>query len=202
MSPRHWMLLTLLLVPGVSAAQGDRSAWTVTAGLDHLRFSVAARDAAAGSAEAVHLRPTSRAGARVAIGRGHGPWRVELGIGWAVGHVEAANEAVAISDRTLDLSRYRLAFGVERAVARAGSGELALAAGPTLDLWSLDGENRTRAGLECALTLRLPLGGALLDHRVGVGVSGSPLESVDLDQNFALRSLWALSLGLGLRVPF
>jgi hypothetical protein len=167
----HWLVPALLAVPGELAGQAAPAAWTLAAGLDGIRFGAAARDTTAPAGSAVSLRPSGRVGAWVALQRAAGAWRVELALGWAGGNVEAGNEAVAIRDRTADLSRYRVSAGVERTVARVAAGELALTVSPLLDLWSLDGETRLRAGAECRLALRLPLGGAAIENRIGFGMS-------------------------------
>jgi hypothetical protein len=201
MQVRHWIVPALLLMPGAVWGQSAPAAWALSAGVDQIRFAPAAGATEAALGQAVNLRPNGRTGIRVALQRGGGPWRVEVSLGWAGGNVEAANEAVAIRDRTVDLSRYRLSAGLERTLTRAGGGELALALLPTLDLWSLDGESRIRAGGECGLTLRLPLGSALLENRMAFGVSGSPLEPADLDEEFETRPLRSVTLGVGLRMP-
>jgi hypothetical protein len=197
----RWILPALLAVPEAVWGQSAPPGWALIAGVDHIRFAAAAGTSEAALDPAVHLRPNGRTGIRVALQRGSRSWRVEVSLGWAGGNVEAANEAVAIRDRTVDLARYRLATGLERLLARPGGGELALALRPTLDLWSLDGENRPRAGAECGLALRLPLGAALVENRIAFGVSGSPLEPEDLDEEFETRPLRAVTLGVGLRMP-
>ena len=78
---------------------------------------------------------------------------------------------------------------------------MVLAVRPMLDLWSLDGETRVRAGAECGLGLRLPLGGAAIENRIGFGMSGSPLEPADVDEVFETRPLRAVNVGVGLRIP-
>ena len=195
-----WIVPVLLAAPGVLPAQSPPAPWTLTAGLDGMRFTAAARDTEAPAAEAAGLRPSGRMGARVALQRAAGAWRAELGLGWAPGNVEAANDAVAIRDRTADLSRFRVSAGVERTVARAGAGELAFAAGPILDLWSVEGDTRLRAGAACALALRLPLGAVALENRLGFGVSGSPLKAGDVDGEFELRAVTAVEFGVALRL--
>ena len=197
----HWIFPALLAMPGPLQGQSDHPTWSVTLALEGVRFAAAARDTAAPAASAADLRPSGRVGVRLALRRAIGGWGVELAAGWAQGNVEAANEAVAIRDRTADLSRYRLAPGVERVLGRLGGGELALGASPTLDLWSLDGDTRLRVGAECGLALRLPVGRASVENRISVGVSASPLEVSDLGQEFELGRLRAVAFSVGVRVP-
>ncbi|HYC32606.1 MAG TPA: hypothetical protein VEB59_10000, partial [Gemmatimonadales bacterium] len=112
-----------------------------------------------------------------------------------------ANDAVAIRDRTADLSRYRAGLAVERRLARLGNGLVFAEVEPTLDLWSLDGETRTRFGIQAGVTVRLPLGGLELEQRLVAGLSASPLEAADLGGEFALRALRVVGFGAGVRLP-
>jgi hypothetical protein len=106
---------------------------------------------------------------------------------------------VSVHDLTSDVTRYRLAVAVGRRLVRVGLGAAAVELVPTLDLWSLGGENRSRAGAEGRLVLRVPLGGVELEHRIGLGVSGSPIGIADLEEVGEKRGLRTLSVGLGLR---
>ena len=198
MRQSHWIVLTLLLLPcGLYGQTG----WTLTAGLDGMRFAAAAHDPGAPPTSAVDLRPSSRIGGRLALQHTSEDWRVELGMGWAAGGVEARNDVFAIRDRTANLSRYRLAAGIERRLTGIAAGELALGAGPALDLWSVAGDHRLRLGGIVALVVRLPLGGLALENRLAVGVSGSPLEAADVDGGFESRALRSIEFGVGLRLP-
>jgi hypothetical protein len=69
----------------------------------------------------------------------------------------------------------------------------------TVDLWSVTGDSRPRAGAEGRLVLRLPMGAVELENRIGVGLSGSPIEASDLGQVAEERGLWTFLVGLGLR---
>ena len=97
------------------------------------------------------------------------------------------------------MSRYRLAIGIARRVASAGSGVIAVALAPTLDLWAVDGDNRVRAGAEGRLVLRVPLGAVELENRIGVGFSGNPIEAADIGAVSDLRGLRSILVGVGLR---
>ena len=202
MRTRHALFLVLLAAPGSVAAQAPGARWIVTLGVEGMRYGAAAQDTVTAPAgAAADLRPSGRLGVRVALQRALGAWRVGAALGWAQGDVEAGNDVIAIRDRTADLSRYRVAGGVERRLTRLGAGELAAEAGPTLDLWMLDGTTRTRVGAECALALRLPMGTVELENRVAFGISASPLEEEDVGGEFELRALRALEIGVGVRVP-
>ena len=192
---------TMTLLVWTVPLQAQERGWTFSTAIEAVRFGATATDTLTDPAGAVDLRPSGRLGARIGAHRGLGAWAVGVVLGWAPGNVEAANDAVVIRDRTADLSRYRAAVEIERKLAHPGGGTVALSVAPALDLWSLDGETRTRAGLEAGLALRLPLGGVLVEHRVAVGLSAAPIERGDVGGEFVLRSLRTVGFGLGLRVP-
>ena len=198
--PGWGALLAACVCVGPLAAQSS-SRWALSLGLEGLRFGATARDTISEPPSAVEIRPSGRIGARVAVRRSLGGWTAGLTVGFAPGNVEAANDAVAIRDRTADLSRYRAALTVERHLARLGDGLLSVELEPTLDLWSLDGETRTGAGFQGGVLLRLPLGGLEVEQRLTGGLSASPLEPADLGGEFDLRRLWAVGFGAGVRVP-
>jgi hypothetical protein len=138
---------------------------------------------------------------RVTVARGFGDWRAQLELGLALGEAEAENDAVAVRDKTLDLSRYRLAPGVERRLTRVGAGELTAGVATTLDLWRASGNTRPRLGAEGRVALKLPLGKLALENRLAFGLSGSPLDAEDLGDGFERSVLSWLAFGVGLWVP-
>jgi hypothetical protein len=148
---------------------------------------------------AAEVRPSSRPAVHLSVGRTYGAWGLDLEAGWAGGHIEAGNDALSIQDRTSDVTRYRLAIGIARRIAASGSGVLAIALAPTLDLWAVDGDSRVRAGAEARLVLHVPLGAVELENRIGVGLSGNPIEATDIGEVSDLRGLRTVFLGLGLR---
>jgi hypothetical protein len=194
------LLFVLVVWAGPMRAQSS-GGWTVTAGLEGSRFATTARDTTSLSDAAVQLRPSGRIGVRVAVQRRIGSWAVGAVLGWAEGDAEASNGAVAIRDRTVDLSRYRVAVGFERTVARMGAAALAVELSPTLDLWTVAGESRTCPGVETGLMLRMPLGGVAAEQRLALGLSASPLNAGDVGEGFELRTLSAVSYMVGLRLP-
>jgi len=123
-----------------------------------------------------------------------------LEVGWAGGHASAANSVVAIEDKTAELSRLRVATALSRRLTGVGSGQLALALGPTFDIWLVDGAQRSRVGAEARLTLRVPVGSVELENRISAGLSSSPVVREDLEEGFALNGLRALAFGTGLRI--
>lgn len=197
------MVVLLVLVASAATAQGaPRSQrWGITVAWEGTRFGSTARDTAGPEAGEVDLRPTGRGGVRISVDRVAGPWRLTLEAGWAEGNAEAANGVVLIRDKTLELSRYRLASGLERRLTALGAGDIAAGVAPTLDLWTAGSNEHARWGLELRLTARVPVGRLDLENRLAIGLSGSPLDEEDLEEEFQRRSLRSLSLGVGLRVP-
>ncbi len=193
------LLALLAAAPPITAqTRAVTDGWHLGGGVEVLRFShVAVSDAAPGIA--AEVRPSGRAAIHLALGRSLGAWEVFAETGWAGGHIEAANDVVAIQDRSSDVSRYRLALGVTRRVAGWGTGVLALGVVPTLDLWTVQGLSRWRAGAEGRLVLRLPVGSAEVENRLQVGLSGSPIEEADVGEVSDLRGLRTVGLGVGLR---
>jgi hypothetical protein len=194
------LLLTLLAAAPPIAAQTSAAhdGWHLGGGVDALRFGqVVVSDAPPGVA--AELRPSGRLAVHLRLGRSLGPWDVSLEANWADGHVEARNDVVSISDRSADVSRYRLAFALGRRLAAIGSGALGVELAPTFDWWSVTGESRLRAGAEGRLVLFVPVGTVELEHRIGFGLSGSPIEAADAGAGAEQRGLRTLLIGLGLR---
>ncbi len=194
------LLIPLLAAAPPTAAQTPavETGWHLGGGVDALRFGhVAVSDAEAGAAAKV--RPSGRAGLRLSLGRTAGPWDLSLEAGWAEGEIEIGNDVLSVRDLTSDVTRYRLTLAVGHGLATLGAGGLGVELAPTVDLWSVTGDSRPRAGAEGRLVLRLPLGAVDLENRIGVGLSGSPIEVSDLGQVADERSLWTFLVGLGLR---
>ena len=197
----HPSLLVSLLAaapPMTAQMPAGVAGWHLGGGVEAVGFGrVAVSEAAPGVA--AEVRPSRRPALYLAVSRKYGAWGVDLEAGWAGGHIEAANDAISIQDRTAEVSRYRLAAGIVRSVAAAGNGTILIALAPTLDLWTVDGNSRVRAGAEGRLVLRVPLGAVELENRVGIGFSGSPIEATDIGEVSELRGLRAVLVGVGLR---
>jgi hypothetical protein len=195
--------LLVLSLPSYAFAQAPvwASGWWLSVGADGMRFGSVATSIPAPQEPEASLRPSGRTGLHAAVARGFGAWRAQFELGWALGEAEAGTEMVAVRDKTLDLSRYRLATGVERRLAGIGGGELAIALSPTLDLWRAAGDNHARLGAEARVALRLPLGGLALENRLSAGLSGSPLDAQDLGPGFETSSLEWLAFGVALWLP-
>ena len=197
----HLITLSSLLAaapPATAQTPAGHAGWHLGGGVEAVRFGhVAVSGGLPGTA--AEIRPSPRSALHLSAGRTLGPWAVGLEAGWAGGHVEAANDAVSVQDRTSDVSRYRLAMGVERRVAAAGRGNLGVVLAPTLDLWTVGGANRVRAGAEARLVLRVALGSVALENRLAFGLSGNPVEAGDIGEVSELRGLRTVSVGIGLR---
>ncbi len=194
------LLLALLAAPPPTSAQTHAvpDGWRLGGGVEAVRFGhVAVTDAAPGVA--AEIRPSGRAGVHLAVTRSSGAWDLSVEAGWAAGHIEASNDVVAIRDLTSDVTRYRLAVGITRNVLTSGPGVVAAGLVPTLDLWAVEGESRLRAGAEGRLVLRVRLGAVELENRVGLGLSGNPIEAADVGEAAGLRGLRAVVVGVGLR---
>lgn len=204
---RLMLALLVLVLPSGALAQAVAPAppwgggWWLAFGGDGTWFGSIANTTAALAELTAEIRPTRRTAVYLAVARGFGDWRAHLELGWAQGDAEAGNEMVSVRDKTLDLSRYRLAPGVERRVTGVGTGELALGLATTLDLWRASGNTRPRLGAEGRVALRLPLGKLALENRLTAGLSGSPLDAEDLGDGFEMRSLSWLAFGVALWVP-
>ena len=194
-------LLALLAAAPPAAAQVPAApqGWHLGAGVDVLQFGdVGVSDPVA--ADGPELRPSGRLAVHVRLVRAFAPWHGALEADWAGGSIDAHNDIVVITDRSSGVSRYRIALALGRRLAGIGSGALLAELVPTVDLWSLLGEHRIRAGAEGRLVLLVPLAGVQLEHRLGLGISGSPLEPSDIGPAARTRPLRTMSAGLGLRL--
>ena len=150
--------------------------------------------------DGAELRPSGRVALHLRLIGVSGPWHGAVEADWAAGSIDAHNRIVVITDRSSGVSRYRLALALGRRMVGVGQGALIAELGPAVDLWSLLGEHRIRAGAEGRLVLLVPLAGVQLEHRIGLGISGSPLESSDIGPAARTRPLRTMSVGLGLRL--
>jgi hypothetical protein len=197
---RPTLLIALLAASPPVAAQTRAvdHGWYLGGGVDALRFGRAVvTDGPSG--QPVELRPSGRVAFNAGIGRSLGVWDVRVEVGLAEGHIEGKNDVVAIRDLTAAVSRYRLALGIFRRILPVADGELGLELAPTLDLWSVTGEDRVRGGAEGRLILRAPLGSWDLEQRIGFGISGSPIEAADVGDPADQRAQRTFSIGLGVR---
>jgi hypothetical protein len=196
---RSSLLIPLLAAtPPLAAQTPAHDGWRLGAGVDALRFGhVAVGGAAPGVA--VEVRPSGRSALHLAVGHAAGSWDVSLEVGWADGDIEARNDAFALRDLTAEVTRYRISPAVGRRLGSIGPGAVTVELAPTLDLWSVSGDSRLRTGVEGRVVLQVPLGSVHLEHRLGFGLSGSPIETADVGEVADERGLRTLLIGLGVR---
>jgi hypothetical protein len=197
---RSSLLLPLLAAAPPAHAQvpAATGGWHLGVGVDALRFGhVAVSDAEPGAA--AEIRPSNRAALGLGIGRTSGAWELALEGGWAQGEIEIGNDVLTVRDLTSDVTRYRLALAVGRRLATLGAGHLVGVLAPSVDLWTVTGDTRIRGGAETRVLLRVPLGGVELENRIGLGLSGSPIEAADLGDVAEERGLWTFLVGMGVR---
>lgn len=87
-------------------------------------------------------------------------------------------------------------------IARLAANELTLDAGPLLEMWSITSEeSQTRLGIQAGLSLRVPLGAALVGSlTAGAAVIPSPFTDSQIDTGFERRPLWRRRLAGGLEI--
>jgi hypothetical protein len=195
-----FLLALLAAAPPAAAQTAAREGWYLGGGVDALRFghiNVVTDD----SGLEVEVRPTASLAVHLALSRVAGPWNLSLEAGWAEGHVEAASDDFSIRDLTSSVTRYRLGVTLGRRLAALGSGALSVELAPTLDLWSVPDDHRTRAGAEGRVVVRAPIGALELENRLGFGFSGGPLEEADLGSATEKRGLRSVMIGVGVRAP-
>lgn len=200
----HALLLVAVLLGGSRdlPAQAVPNGWQALLAGEALRFSVAASNTVGDPAVRAALRPTDRWGVSVGVARRMGAWEPAFELGWADGDVEAVNSLVSLTDKTLDMSRVRIAPMLARRVAGLDRGELLLALGPTLELWSVGGAPlRLRVAPAARVALRLGVGRVSLENAVAFSISGSPYTQDELPESVVRRSLRTLAVSTGVRVP-
>ena len=195
------LIVLACLAPPAAAQSGAAPGWRLGVAIEAIRFGESLVDTLSADDTAAGLRPDGRLGVRLALARAFGPWRAELQTGWAAGRIEVGTDVVSLKDKTSRVTRWRLAAGMGRRLGHLGTGEIELAAGPTLDWWQVSGADRVRAGAAAWLALRVPIGRWEMENRIGGGVSGSPLEPDDAGPQFRGRTQVSLSAGVGLRLP-
>ncbi|HXE56392.1 MAG TPA: hypothetical protein VNK43_00180 [Gemmatimonadales bacterium] len=210
MSRRLAQIVTLALVPlllaGSTVAQqapgsADRGGLRLSLGIARSSFRGALADTATIPDQDTELGPASRVGVDVELAWRRGAWEIGLGLGYSSGALRAETDDAATEDRTFSTDRFRAAIVVGRRIARLGANELLLAAGPTLDRWTLTGSDReTRFGAQAELALRIPLGAVELENSVAYGISGSPFDEAGLPPTMERRALRTLSVGAALRI--
>ncbi|HEY6074183.1 MAG TPA: hypothetical protein VIV15_12545 [Anaerolineales bacterium] len=98
-------------------------------------------------------------------------------------------------------SHYQASPELVYRIATLGStNQLRLHAGPVFELWSVEGEeSQLRAGLQGAVSIRIPFGGRLAGLlTAGAAVTASPLTQEQLLNGYKCRALWRRSVAGGI----
>ena len=197
---RRTLLLLLVALPGLPAVlTAQQSAgWSLGLGGAFTTFkggsNIPAIDA--------ENRPHDRMSYDVTLSRRGGGWEFSLEAGVAPGHLRVDGAPLTLDDRTTAVDRFRVGLLAARPIARPGSGELLVLAGPVLDGWSPEGgEHHAAVGGQAGLGLRIPLGGRLsLENRSLAALTGSPFAAADMPVGQERKALWSYAIGAGVRI--
>ena len=190
-------LAATLLVVAVAAGPWCRlqGQWAIAADIGVARFGGTSRDSA--GATVGPYRPTTF-GLRVE--RDLGRARVAVGVLHAETGLVAEGQGVAVVQYGIG-SLWEIAPEISLGVARFGTGvEARVEAGPAVDLWNFDGEQRNRVGGRVAAVLEWPLARALMGSlRVSGVLSGSVFDAADTPSGVERRATRRFGVAVGLR---
>jgi hypothetical protein len=180
-----------LAVPG----QAGAAQWGLSAEVGVARFGGTSRDSSGATLGPYH--PTTFG---VRVDRDLGPVRVGVGLMYArTGLAGEQNQtAVVFYDRA---SLVEAAPEISLEVARFGAGVVTrIAAGPSLDIWDVDGASRTRIGVRGAVGLEWPLSGRCTGSLRATGVlSGSVMNRDETPAGVERRATRRGGVSIGLR---
>lgn len=198
-------LLTLALaVPfagphGLSAQEGS---WRVSGGVSQVWFGGGVTDTTGGG---LRLGPAASAAWSLGIERRVG----HIGIGLALSYVstglEVAGSGVSVVSDDLSMRQFEIAALASMPILRVGQGaEFTLAAGPTLEHWSVSGaDSRSRFGVLALLRFSAPISADWkLLASAGGSLAGSLFEASELPDEFEPSTLWTGRVGFGAQVAF
>ena len=202
--PRRWGALTALMLAGlvgVAPSLGAQEAgWRLTGGASHAWFGGGATDS---TGSGLSFGPTPSV--EWSLGADHpvGQVRVGLQLSYLSASLQISGAGVRIVSEDTHFSQIQLAALVSVPLLRVGgSGAgLTLAAGPTVDFWSItDTDSRTRGGAIAALLFGAPIAPrwTLLIAAAGT-LSGSPFNTNELPLEFEPSPLLGGRVGLGVR---
>ena len=192
--------LLMIVFSASASAQRPREGWSLGLGASRLSLGNAARDTLLAPGVDARLRPSDRFGFEAQLALRRTAWEASLGIGYAGGHIRAESDALVSEDKTSKSNRYRLAVLVGRRLAVVGRNDLMVAAGPTLDRWTLSfGDSKTALGALIQVGLRIPAGRLELENLLSVGWSGGPFRPEDLPSTAETRTFRVVSFGGGIR---
>ena len=188
--PGTLALLGLTLGASPAAAQ-----WGVSAEFGVARFGGTSRDSS--GATVGPYRPTTFG---LHLDRGSGRVRVGVGVLYAKTGLAAEGRGVAVVQNDIG-SLWEIAPELSLRVARFGTGiEARVDAGPTIDFWNFDGEQRNRMGGRAAAVAEWPLAHALTGSlRVSGMLSGSVFDAADTPSGVERRATRRVGVAVGLR---
>ncbi len=190
-------LAATLVVVAVAAGPWCRlqGQWAIAADIGVARFGGTSRDSS--GATVGPYRPTTFG---LRLERGLGRARVAVGVLHAETGLVADGQGVAVVQYGIG-SLWEIAPEISLGVARFGTGvEARVEAGPAVDLWNFDGEQRNRVGGRVAAVLEWPLARALMGSlRVSGVLSGSVFDAADAPGGVERRATRRFGVAVGLR---
>jgi len=190
-------LAATLVVVAVAAGPWCRlqGQWAIAADIGVARFGGTSRDSS--GATVGPYRPTTFG---LRLERGLGRARVAVGVLHAETGLVADGQGVAVVQYGIG-SLWEIAPEISLGVARFGTGvEARVEAGPAVDLWNFDGEQRNRVGGRVAAVLEWPLARALMGSlRVSGVLSGSVFDAADAPSGVERRATRRFGVAVGLR---
>jgi hypothetical protein len=190
-------LAATLVVVAVAAGPWCRlqGQWAIAADIGVARFGGTSRDSA--GATVGPYRPTTFG---LRLERALGRARVAVGVLHAETGLVAEGQGVAVVQYGIG-SLWEIAPEISLGVARFGTGaEARVEAGPAIDLWNFDGEQRNRVGGRAAALVEWPLARALKGSlRVSGVLSGSVFDAADTPSGVERRTTRRFGVAVGLR---
>lgn len=184
------VVLALLAISSIPAPCLAQHRWTLGVTLHATSF----RGAATAEDEEVFVRPGGGNAIGVELSRRLGSWDASLVTDYLGSQIEAVSDGVVVRASGAAFDRGRAGLIISRAVARFGAAEIVAGAGPVLNWWAADGEgDRTAAGGEVWVALRLGAGRITLDNGLAFAFAPSPFDAADLPPGFRLRTLRSLA---------
>jgi hypothetical protein len=187
---RRFAAILLVLGPRMLAAQ-----WGISAEIGVARFSGTSRDSA--GARVGPYRPTTFG---IRVDRALGAVRLVIAATYAKTGLAGEHGGVAFVQYDV-ASLWEIAPAVSLRLARFGAGVTAwVEAGPTLDLWDIQNEPRSRVGGQSSLSCEWPLGGRFTGSlRLSGAVSRSMMNPEDAPPGVQRRATRRAGVTLGLR---
>jgi len=198
---RTILLIGLTIAGALTSPLPAQSAgWRVSAGAGQSWFGGGASDT---TGAGLSFRPTPSVAWGLGVDHAMGKVRVGVGFTTLTADLQLSGSGVQIVSEETRLRQYELALLVNVPLLRVGGlgAAFSLAAGPTLDVWTVtDMDSRTRAGALAALLFAAPIspGWTLLASAAGA-LSGSPFNASELPAEFEPSTLLSGRIGLGLR---